>query len=337
MTQSAAASLMGLLLAGAVHAQGPADKKPVVTIFDFDGRGDITDKEAFGVTVLMRKAVRDGDFATLQERKDDKKDAKKCKGHPSCLSRMAKERGIDFLVWGYLEEVEGDVVIVGEVYTKKDKGAIRTVREPMGLSETELFEAVERLAKKAVAPTALAGEVLVVGTEGALVLLDGNRVGTLPLDGPVTGVVEGEHQLEVKKKGYKTIKRRVDVKNGAVTEEEVLLTKALDREADPYDADAAEEGSDWGQTLLYAPWLLVGVGALVGASGVVVGVLSHFDAMGVKSRAERGQLIYPRDAALVTRGFYTAIIADVLMGSGVVMMLGGGAWFGVQFALEMSE
>ena len=67
--------------------------------------------------------------------------------------------------------------------------------------------------------------VVVTGGEGAKVILDGNELGTMPLDGPLM-VPPGEHKLVVRAPNYKDGERVVRVASGDQVEVKLQLVEA---------------------------------------------------------------------------------------------------------------
>ena len=58
---------------------------------------------------------------------------------------------------------------------------------------------------------------------GSIILMDGIELGTTPLI--VTGVKEGEHQVEIRKSGYESMKKQIVVSNGQTTHVRGMLHK----------------------------------------------------------------------------------------------------------------
>jgi hypothetical protein len=111
--------------------------------------------------------------------------------------------------------------------------------------------------------------------DGASVRLDGQLIGTLPMNDPVS-VESGSYLMEVFKPGFYRLRRSVNVVGGVLTREPVELNPVPARSADPSGGDSAGGGagtvSDGDGSWLKSPalaWTLVGIGA---ASGIASGI-----------------------------------------------------------------
>jgi hypothetical protein len=84
------------------------------------------------------------------------------------------------------------------------------------------------------------------GTDGAEVRVDNEVLGKTPLETSIT-LVAGHHVVELRRPGYTTTKREVDIGEGATGELDVTLAvdaAALGREGATFVLDASEPGAD---------------------------------------------------------------------------------------------
>jgi hypothetical protein len=119
------------------------------------------------------------------------------------------------------------------------------------------------------------------GPDGASVRLDGQLVGTLPMDQP-SSVEAGAYLMEVHKPGYYRLRRQVTISGGVLTREPVELNRAVARGevgagagtsglGDESGGDAARDRAWWASPVV--GWSLVGAGMVSGvASGIAFGV-----------------------------------------------------------------
>jgi hypothetical protein len=105
--------------------------------------------------------------------------------------------------------------------------------------------------------------------DGAEVILNGQVVGTLPMENPKT-LEAGTYVLEVNKAGYYRLRRPISVPGGVLTRETVELNERPENAPDPLapgGGQPAEPPSFWASSGM--TWTLAGVAA---AAGVTSGV-----------------------------------------------------------------
>lgn len=302
-----------LLLAAAPEAV------PTVAVLPLRAKSGVTAKQAAGTTALLRDALSDADFLRLvAERKEDQKQADACGVEAPCLARAAFQRGADLLAGGTVSSAKDGLKIELVVVGPDRDEALRTVSAT--LVGYDVDSVLDRLLREAFAPATLAGALAIEGDcEGARILVDGQEAGACPLAGPVLGLVEGPHTVEVVQPGFQRFRRNVDIRYREVTALKVVLLRDL-----PTSADTAEPGASaipWGPIAL-----LAGGGALV-ATGAVLGALSLRDALDVEARAKAQQLVFPRDSGLMQRGAVLAVAADVAYTAGAAALAGGALWW----------
>jgi hypothetical protein len=119
------------------------------------------------------------------------------------------------------------------------------------------------------ATAARVGHFRAVGEpSGAEVILNGQVVGTLPMENPKT-LEAGTYVLEVNKPGFYRLRRPISVPGGVLTRETVELNERTGNAQDPNDPNGApaEPPSFWASSGM--TWTLAGVAA---AAGVTSGV-----------------------------------------------------------------
>ncbi len=210
-----------------------------------------------------------------------------------------------------------DVARQGEV------ASVRTRGVPWdGAAQPDLDDAVVRL----VAPDRWVGVVDVKAVEaGAEVRIDGVRVGTTPLPGPIP-VAPGAHSVEVRAAG-KAVVRQVTVKRA---QRVVVLVDFVG--ADPAAAGGADHGADATSAsdapmspLVWTGAAFLGAGLVVAGAAAGVAVASELALGAPQDRATRQTLVA---TAMVGTGVAVAAAATALAGAGVLVAgllgVGGG-------------
>ncbi len=307
-----------LALAAALAASAPAPSgAPAVVLLPLQPDGTTSVKQARGASAQLRGALEAGPAhealcTLLSSSKDDDKQAERCRRDAACLGELAAVRGADVLVAGVLAPGAEGLLVSLVVVAPAGKEALRRVEATLRGDPGD-ERRIDRLVRSAVGPHALRGTLALTGDEGATVTLDGQARGTLPLPGPLTNLVEGEHDLLVEKVGYEPYRRSV-----AVAHKETLAVKATllpvtsgDRARVPPAAGAAPDGPP-------TDVLIVGgVGAGLVALGLAAGTWSLLDALALEARAKEQQLMFPRDTGLLVRGQALAWTADGLYLAGL--------------------
>ncbi len=323
--------LLLALDAGAALDAGEVSAAPrrVVTLMPLVAGGTVTTKQAKGVSAQLRSAVdvlaHESALRLLAPTKDDDSALRKCGDDAACWGDVAQGRGADLLVTGTVSVADGGLVIRAQVLPA-GQGYTAVLR---GTDDDS--DALDRLARELVAPDTLRGDLLVEGQPGDEVTLDGRRRGTLGQAGSIDDhslalgkLLEGEHALLVtrptSKNGvaYEPFTRTVTVRHRQQTALKVTL---LPKES------TEQLGTDASSSSSLAPVLTVGAGVVMVGGGVACGVLSLLDSLAVEERAERQQLVFPRDQELVARGGTLALVANVFYGAGALTVGAGAAWW----------
>lgn len=323
--------LVPALLSGAVRADedAPARASLKVALLPlFAGEG-MTLEEARGATALLRNATGSSGLVELRKaRSDDERTVRGCRRRGeldvACLGDAAFDRGVDLLAAGTVHGTRDGFRYELVIVEPRGKAALRTVEEMA--RDGALERGLERTLRRAFAPEALAGTLMVTGRpDGALILVDGERLGKLPLEAPLGPFVEGEHALAVRARGYEPLKRPVDIVYDEVTEEQAVLSRSregqLDDIAERRDVERASA------PLPIGPAGLGGIGAALIVSGAVAGTFAMLDGLEVEARAAAQQLVFPRDELLFRRGQILAASATLLYIAGTLTGAGAAAWW----------
>lgn len=322
------ALLLGLSLAKA---------QPSVVVLPLTAEPSVDKRELTATVRALNKALDGLAFAAgepvrpLAKTRRDRKDARRCSLSPECLSDLAYARGADLLGAGVLARGEqGFVLRFVVVSPSSGQDPLRALTEPIGAGAEGRTLAAERLVRRAFAPAALAGRLVVKGVpDGARVLVDREERGTLPLPGPIEGVIEGEHEVTVQADGYTSLTRIVDVRFRETTALEAVLRKLrrVDPAEEPLAGQGAVTGDVAGAGVPFGPIGLAGAGALALGVGAGFGVATLMTQAEVERRARAQQLVFPRDADLVRSGQSLSWVTNGLYLAGAALAMGAGVWF----------
>lgn len=148
--------------------------------------------------------------------------------------------------------------------------------------------------------------------EGAALTLDGEKIGETPLEG--FGVKPGKYVLEARLSGYLPVAMALPVEDGELVERDLTLV--------PEGGGPVVKRPQW------PAWLMMGSGV------VAAGVGGFFGYQAVNDRQDADQLARtstdpadePRYNALLTDMEGNRTLADVLVTSGSVLVIGGLTW-----------
>jgi hypothetical protein len=301
------AAALALCLAGA-DARGSAVLLPLLP------EGTVTTTQASGISARLRESAA-AFSKVLSSSKDDQRQADECKRDARCLGRLAVVRGADVVVAGVLAPAADGLRVSLVVAGPNAVEALRRVETTLRGDERDARR-IDRLVRSAIDPAALRGSLRVLGEEGATVSVDGVAAGTLPLAAPIAELSEGDHVVVVSKLGWRDEQRTVHIVHDEVTELKVVLLAPGDP-ASPSVATASTGPS--------APLIVGAVGGGLFALGVVAGALSLRDALDVEARAQKQQLLLPRDSGLLLRGHILAWTANGLYAAAAVTLAAAGA------------
>lgn len=142
----------------------------------------------------------------------------------ACLAQLGALCGVDWVITGVVEgAAEGQRVSLLLI----DVGQSRRVRQVQGRippTTTDYVASFRALLEDMFRDPATLGAIELVTAEvGAEVLLDGERVGTTPLAGPLARLVPGPHAVEVRTASRAVEVQTVKVEPGKVTRVEVFM------------------------------------------------------------------------------------------------------------------
>lgn len=303
-------ALVALALAAAVGQAAPA-----VVLLPLVPDGSTSLKQARGVAAQLREVLaagpaQEGHATLLSASKDDEKQADRCRRDATCLGELAAVRGADLVIAGVLgpgaDGLLVSLVVVGSSAKESLRRVEATLRGDVGDARR-----VDRLVRQAVGPSALRGTLALTGDEGASVTVDDVARGTLPLAGPLEGLVEGEHQLLVEKIGFEPYRRPFAIVHAETLEVKATLLPLRAGAAPPPGESAA------GSALPLDVVVVGSVGAGLVVLGLAAGTWSLLDSLAVEARAKEQQLLFPRDTGLMLRGQILAYTADGLLVAGL--------------------
>ncbi len=272
-----------------------------VLLLPLRATGSITVKQAVGVSFRLRSALEEAGFAKLlSESNADTHQAEVCAQTPdtqtACLLALADVRGADVVVSGTVTPASDGllvrIVAVGP-------GGVDAAGDSTLHGDDLDARAMERLVREVVRPSTLRGAIFVEGEAGARVSIDGKSVGTLPLKQQVNGLLQGAHDVVVRK-GNAKWQRTVQVTHAQTTLLRAPLTDAV--------PEAEREGA--ASVLPLALVVTAGALALAAAAGAGLTVWATLD---TQARAKDQQLVFPRDDGLLWRGRIFAATTDALL------------------------
>jgi len=307
---------------GETNAENNDDAGPLraVTMLPLVAGDTITSKQAAGLSARLRTALTaladEGAIKLLPPTKDDDKVLRRCAKDPACYTDAAKVRGADVVVFGTVSRGDGGLLI--------------TVAERQLLlvgDDATDAAGVDRLVRELTAPDTLRGSLAIEGEAGDTVTIDGTRRGTIGDDGFFVAerLREGSHPVVVS---------RPEGRNGALYEpftRDVAITHRVTTPVKVTLLPKETTGTLGEQSVAPGPPVVAIVGVAVGSAivvgGAVTGVFSLLDSFEVEKRAEAQQLVFPRDAELVSRGRTLALTSTILYATGAVVAGAGAVWW----------
>lgn len=299
-------ALLALVLTHAVSGAAPA-----VVLLPLLPEGSTSVKQARGVTAQLREALSagpasEGHCTLLSASKDDDKQADRCRRDATCLGELASLRGADLVIAGVLGPGAEGLVISMIVTAPNAKDSLRRVEATLR-GDAGDARRLDRLVRMAAGPAALRGTLALNGDEGATVTVDGLARGQLPWAEPLSGLVEGEHQLVVEKPGFEPYRRPVSIVHAETLEVKATLLPLRAAGGTDESNRAAKPGPPLDVLIVG------GAGAGLVVAGLAAGTWSLLDGMAVEARAKEQQLWFPRDTGLMLRGQVLAWTANGLM------------------------
>ncbi|MFN0062299.1 MAG: PEGA domain-containing protein [Myxococcaceae bacterium] len=235
-----------------------------------------------------------------------------CGPSPRCVSEFVRALRVDRIVTGTLN---------------RDARAYRVRLALMDLSENRVVSDVDLTiliaARRFVRDVRAAVPGLLQGraeARGTLVVSTSVPAATLTVDGHVEGQTPvtltlrtGKHEVRVDKEGHGSVSRWVSVAAHQTTREDIRLIVMPHANGLPPTTEVAPGTSGAGWRLPLASWILFGVAAAGGATGVGFGVATQhlegrmqtsFDATRGAYGLSRGDAIRGRRMAGLANGFY---------------------------------
>ncbi len=189
-----------------------------------------------------------------------------CGGADTCLAAIGKQLGVDAVVAGSVAGLGNSFIIDLKLVDVASGEQLRRVAtEPLRNRPDALIDSVRVAAYRLLAPQELVGAIAVLtDLPGAQVLLDGETVGVTPLDGPLTRVALGQHNLRVVAAGYAPFQESVAVRFQKTSQVVVRLTAAA---ALQQTTANSKDSRSWYRT----PLLYLGAGLAAGLLGGYLG------------------------------------------------------------------
>jgi hypothetical protein len=182
-----------------------------------------------------------------------------------------------------------------------------------------------------VAPEQILGSLrLIVQPAGALVVLDGEPVGTAPMSAPLTGIRAGHHAVRVELDGYVSSSEQVEVTAGREAMIDIALVKTGVGGANPPDENLAlsddapgnvGSGGGFGVPVLIAGGVAaaLGGGVTLGAAGAALAIDAILWNTDIGDHNQRNQMLTAEAVLAVA-----ALVAGSVLAVGVAATGVGG-------------
>lgn len=155
----------------------------------------------------------------------------------NCMKEIAKDVESDFIIFGGIEKVGNNYVMVNLFMFDKGNNKLLSKeihdKLPLNISNNELYTKCEEFLKK-LSPVIEKGTVLIYCNVGeADVILDGHMVGITMVGKPLVllNLNPGKHIIEVTKEGYEKKEFEIKVEGGKETTLKVELPKVQEEKA----------------------------------------------------------------------------------------------------------
>ena len=162
-------------------------------------------------------------------------------------------------------------------------------------------------------PAAVGGLLSIITVpEGVSIVLDGELVGTTPLEG--FGVPPKRYVMELRKEGFRTQAMQLPVEDGALVRREIAMI--------------ADDGTVGGKRPAWPAWTLMGTGLVVGTVGSVFGyrALTARDQADTLARSSVDPADETRYREFVDTTETSRTLSDALIGTGSALVVGGLIW-----------
>lgn len=250
-------SMVGILLAAAVEAgASPATGAEPVIITPAVIQGELNDAVGERLEASLREAVRRSNIEVVDVSQDLARRAAGC-ADASCRAELTAAGQADFLLIPEITLDDKDYEIRLTLYSSSG-GEVARLEETCNLCGlAEALDLMTDLGARMGRKVDLAARAAFVQIRsqppGARVLIEGELVGTTPLELPLDA---GIHQLHIERAGYIDLWRRVEVVAGETSELDVELQRIPAKSPDHSKLFAGLGGAT----------LITGVGALAGGA-----------------------------------------------------------------------
>lgn len=138
---------------------------------------------------------------------------RRCEGADRCLAAIGRRLRARLIVSGTLASLGDHYVVTLKVVSTRSGRSVRRVSVPLQGEKVQLIEAVRVAAYRLLRPEALKGAVqLLVNMPGAVIYVDGKRIGVSPLRSAITGLSVGDHRLRITHPDFADFIRTVKVR-----------------------------------------------------------------------------------------------------------------------------
>jgi hypothetical protein len=195
----------------------------------------------------------------------------RCGTGPACISGLGELAGIPWVIAGEVRLTGGRVITELVLVDTAKKTVVSRAAVESGGPPGHAH--MEELAVAMFEPEQYRGSLeLSCAVEGAEVFLDGEKVGSTPLDEPLAGIAAGKHKLEVKKLGHQPFSREIRVNMGETRRVVALLPE--------------ERRLHQAPTPFYKHWAFYTCGG-IGLVSTVLAVVLHVDAVALDDDVAR--------------------------------------------------
>jgi len=259
-----------------------------------------------------------------------------------CLVKLGFIATADDMIAGRLEPAPGGHKIVLHLVDVEGARQVKRVEDLLAADPAGRAADLERITGELLGAEPIGGDIRIsCDKPGAVVLIDGVKVGLTPLSAPVKGLVRGRHTIEVRLAGHKSFQGHADVENGQTVEINVVMISMIDEDevvvaTGPLETTEVREvgpaPAPEGVNLVPMVLLVGGAGALiVGIVGLVVGTGGLGYALYLNEAVRTDPV---GEVALAQQQDFSAYAGFAGLGVMVVGVLAGGALIATSFLVE---
>jgi len=138
---------------------------------------------------------------------------RRCEGADRCLAAIGRRLHARLIVSGTLASLGSHYVVTLKAVSTRTGRSVRRISEPLQGEKEQLIEAVRVAAYRLLRPEALRGAIqLIVNMPGAVIYVDGRRIGVSPLRSAISGLSVGDHHLRITHPDFADFIRTVKVR-----------------------------------------------------------------------------------------------------------------------------